>query len=68
LRTVFLSEGSSLRKPLSTLASIGSYIMNVNETEALDIARKLWDMKRTIHFQLYQARAKGYNIIRARTP
>ncbi|MFN3396717.1 MAG: hypothetical protein ACK4Z9_08010, partial [Thermodesulfovibrionales bacterium] len=40
----------------------------VNESEAIEIARALWNIKKPLHFQLYQARARGYNQIKNRKP
>ena len=35
----------------------------LSEADALKVAKDLWDKKRTIHFLLYQARAKEYNTV-----
>ena len=52
----------------TSIVSLSSPKNNVDENEAIDVAKQLWNKKKPIHFPLYQARAKGYDIIRKRTP
>ncbi len=40
----------------------------VTEEQALDVARNLWNTKKTVLFPLYQSRAKGYGKIKKRRP
>lgn len=53
-------------KPLRLDGLIGN---NLSEKNAIDVARQLWSTKKTIHFHLYQARAKRYKeIVMKREP
>jgi CRISPR/Cas system CSM-associated protein Csm3 (group 7 of RAMP superfamily) len=40
----------------------------VSENHAIGVARALWGIKKPLHFQLYQARAGGYDKIKSRNP
>ena len=52
-----------------TLERVLPLLLLDDPRKALDIAKKLWSTKKTIHFLLYQARAKGYrDKIMKRTP
>ena len=41
---------------------------SVSETKAIEVAKALWNIKKPVHFHLYQARAKGYANINKRVP
>lgn len=51
-----------------SLALVPNNKKAVTEDEAITIAKALWDIKKPIHFQLYQSRAKGYNNLKSRKP
>jgi hypothetical protein len=42
--------------------------MKVNFTEASDIARNLWGLKKPINFEVYQEKAENWDKIKRRTP
>ncbi len=45
-----------------------SDVMKVDSSEARQIAKALWHIKKPIHFRYYQERANGWEIIKARKP
>ncbi|MEM2144050.1 MAG: RAMP superfamily CRISPR-associated protein [Candidatus Jordarchaeaceae archaeon] len=62
------NEFQTIANKLRLSPSGGGRIYAVNEGEGIRIAQEMWDNKKTIHFQLYQARAKGFKQILSRKP